>query len=102
MPTKKATPTKKPAPKLKAPPIQIIVGQRGWVWIGRVSRKAEIVTLTAAKCIRRWGTAKGLGELVNGPLPNTTLDPVGTLHLHALGVVAAYDVNQEAWNGHLG
>ena len=79
-------------------PIQIIVGQRGWVWIGRVSREGDTVSLSSAKCIRRWGTKKGLGQLVNGPLAETKLDPVGGLHLHALGIVAAYDVNQEAWN----
>jgi hypothetical protein len=82
-------------------PIQIIIGQRGWVWVGRVSTNGDKVRIQNAKCIRRWGTTKGLGELVAGPKPTTVLDPAGTLHLHTLGVVAVYEVDQEAWNGHL-
>jgi hypothetical protein len=37
--------------------------------------------------IRRWGTTKGLGELVNGPLEDTVLDPAGIVRAHKLAVV---------------
>ena len=55
----------------------IAVLDRGFVYVGNVSRDGEFLKLTDAKNIRKWGTTKGLGELVNGPLANTITDPVG-------------------------
>lgn len=98
MTTRKATPPKVTPKK----PIKIIIGQRGWVWVGRVTKTGSEIKITSAKCIRQWGTSRGLGELVDGPLRGTQLDPVGVLRLHILGAVAIYDVNQEAWNAALG
>jgi hypothetical protein len=78
-------------------PLRIVIGQRGWVWIGRYQQEGDEVTLTDARCIRHWGTTKGLGELVEGPTKSTVLDQVGTVRLHRLGIVATYDVNEDAW-----
>ena len=66
---------------------QIVIAQRGWVFVGEVERSGgDDVTITNAKCIRRWGTTKGLGELaLNGPLKSTVLDPMGTVRLHTTG-----------------
>ena len=58
-----------------------------------------MVILTDARCIRRWGTTKGLGELVNGPTRETALDPAGTVRMHHLMIIATYDVNEAAWEG---
>lgn len=55
----------------------IAVLDRGFVYVGNVSREGEFLKLTDAKNIRRWGTTKGLGELVDGPLENTVTDHVG-------------------------
>jgi hypothetical protein len=55
----------------------IAVLDRGFIYVGNVSREGEFLKLTHAKNLRRWGTTKGLGELVNGPLENTVTDPVG-------------------------
>lgn len=70
---------------------RIVILQRGWVMVGRWHQGGDNVTLTDASVIRRWGTSKGLGELVNGPLSGTTLDPAGTVRFHVLTVVAALD-----------
>lgn len=48
--------------------IRIVVLQRGWVIVGRYSEKGERGFLDGAHIIRKWGTDKGLGQLVNGPL----------------------------------
>lgn len=81
-------------------PLKIIVAQRGWVFIGRRSVDGDEVTLTDAKCIRRWGTTKGLGQLaLEGPQENTKLDPAGTVRLHRLGIVASFDCAEEPWAG---
>jgi len=64
---------------------RIIVADRGWVFIGScVDNIDGSVTISNAKNIRRWGTKKGLGELVNGPLTNTVVDDYGTITTKAI------------------
>lgn len=43
--------------------VRIVIGQRGWVWVGRYAKTAGEVTLTDAAVIRVWGTTMGIGEL---------------------------------------
>ena len=77
---------------------QIIIAQRGWVFVGDVTRTGDDVVISDAQCIRKWGTTKGLGQLAtDGPQRNTVLDPMGTVRLHALAVVASIDCTGEAW-----
>jgi|TARA_Y100000310_G_scaffold60043_1_gene55420 hypothetical protein len=78
-------------------PVRIVIAQRGWVFVGRYTRDDERVTLSNARVIRKWGTSKGLGELVNGPLSGTTLDPAGFVELHELAVVATLAADADAW-----
>ncbi|MFB3910421.1 MAG: hypothetical protein ACE15D_18685 [Candidatus Eisenbacteria bacterium] len=84
------------------PDIRIVILQRGWVTVGEYETLdgavgADQRRLVNAKVIRRWGTTKGLGELVDGPLPNTILDPAGEVRFHALGEVASIVVNAKKW-----
>lgn len=58
---------------------KIVALDRGFVFVGTVSDEGENIRISNARNIRRWGTTKGLGELVDGPKPNTQLDPVGEL-----------------------
>lgn len=77
---------------------QIVIAQRGWVFVGDVERSGDDVTINNAQCIRRWGTTMGLGELARGgPLSSTVLDDMGTVRLHALAVVAAIDCEAGKW-----
>ena len=48
--------------------IRIVVLQRGWVVVGRYSGKGDRGYLDGAHVIRKWGTEKGLGQLVSGPV----------------------------------
>ena len=60
--------------------LRIIIADRGWVFVGScVTNSDGTVTITNAKNIRKWGTSRGLGELVNGPLSGTAADPYGTV-----------------------
>jgi hypothetical protein len=60
--------------------LRIIVADRGWIFVGRcVTNSDGTVTITDAKNLRKWGTSKGLGELVNGPLRGTVADAYGTV-----------------------
>lgn len=59
---------------------RIIAADKGWVFVGDcIDNDDGSVTINNAKNIRRWGTSKGLGELVNGPLENTKIDEYGTV-----------------------
>ena len=78
--------------------IRILIGQRGWVWVGYYSQEESRVTLRQAQCVRYWGTTRGLGELVNGPTDKTRLDPAGTVECHELVVVATLRCNAAKWS----
>ena len=67
--------------------VRILVLQRGWIVVGGYSEIGDECILRDASVIRRWGTTRGLGELVNGPLKDTVLDPVGIVRAHRLAVV---------------
>lgn len=80
---------------------RIIIGARGWVWVGDFSQDGHNVIIENAYCIRVWGTDKGLGQLCDGPLDATILDYVGTIRLHELSLVATYDCNSTMWDAAL-
>jgi hypothetical protein len=87
-----------PSDQATPSPVQIVIGQRGWVWVGRTSTEDEQVTITDARCIRRWGTTGGLAQLANdGPQTGTTLEPACTVRLHQLTVVATIDCDPAKW-----
>lgn len=84
--------------------IKIVILQRGWVAVGRLSyRKVNGILegiLTKAKIIRLWGTTKGIGELaINGPIKDKTiLDECGTLRFNVGCEVGMLDCENEKWN----
>ncbi len=61
--------------------LQIAVLDRGFIYIGDVATDGEWCYIANAWNIRRWGTKRGLGELVNGPLADTVLDRVGDVRM---------------------
>lgn len=78
--------------------MEIIVGQRSWVWVGRPRREGDQLVIEGARCIRRWGTTDGLAQLANGgPRRETQLEEACTIKLHILAVVASYVCNESAW-----
>lgn len=77
--------------------VRIVILQRGWVFVGVLTKKNTQYTLSQGFNIRHWGTSKGLGELVNGPLQNTKLDPIPDTEFHELTVVAMLKVNAAKW-----
>ena len=79
--------------------IKIVVVDRGYVYVGIVEETTDFVKMSNAKNIRYWGTTKGLGELVNGPLENTKLDAVGTIKIPNRAIISIIDVDQKAWAG---
>jgi hypothetical protein len=56
---------------------QIVVVDRGFVYVGNVTIEGDICRIANARNVRKWGTSKGLGELVNGPTKDTVVDEAG-------------------------
>ena len=77
--------------------IKIVVLDRGFVYVGTVEVTDDFVIVTNAKNIRQWGTTKGLGELVYGPLSKTKLDHTGTVRVSVRALISLIDVDQKAW-----
>lgn len=81
---------------------QIVIADRGWVYVGRVSRDGDQVVITECQNIRRWGTTGGLGELaLKGPLADTNLDHYGTVRLHVLASLGSVECDEAAWDAWL-
>ena len=81
--------------------LQIVVLDRGFVYIGYVKTAAGWVHITNAWNIRRWGTTEGLGQLVNGPLSGTTLDRVGNVRVPDHALIHLIAVEEEQWTSRL-
>lgn len=56
---------------------QIVVLDRGFIYVGTVFIDGDFLRIENAKCIRKWGTKNGLGQLRNGPTSDTVLDDAG-------------------------
>jgi hypothetical protein len=68
---------------------RIVIADRGWVFVGDCTDNEDgTVTIRNTKNIRRWGTTKGLGELVNGPLSKTVADDYGTVITEKIATIA--------------
>ena len=75
----------------------IVVLDRGFVYVGDVTIEGDWCCITNAHNIRYWGTKKGLGELVNGPLKETKLDSVGSLRSPLRSVISIIGVDNDKW-----
>lgn len=83
--------------------IKIVILQRGWILVGRFSRKGSDCKMTDASVIRNWGTTKGLGELAqSGPTGSTKLDKCfGLVEFDYLTMVASIGCEEKIWEAKL-
>jgi hypothetical protein len=83
--------------------LKIVILQRGWIMVGRLTRNGSDCVLSNASTIRRWGTTKGLGELANeGVKKDTILDKCyGQVQFDYLTVIATIDCKEAVWVGKL-
>ena len=78
--------------------LQIIILDRGYVYVGNVSIDDNWVLITTARNVRRWGTTKGLGELAaNGPLKDSIIDPVGTVRAPLRALIGLIECEASKW-----
>ena len=78
---------------------QIVVADRGWVFVGMVAVAPNgDAHITDASVVRVWGTTRGLGQLaLEGPTNGTKLDPCGTVTVPVHAVVARLECAVGTW-----
>ncbi len=77
---------------------QIAVLDRGFIYVGFCRLDGDMLVITRAQNVRRWGTTSGLGELAQkGPMANTRLDPAGTVRAPKGAVIHLIETSAEAW-----
>lgn len=81
--------------------IKIVVLDRGFVYVGIPSKDGDVLLIERARCIRQWGTTKGLAELINGPTSKTVLDSHITVRVPDRAVLQLIDVDQGSWKKHI-
>ena len=81
----------------KAHGMQIVVLDRGYVYVGETTVTDDWVVIENARCIRYYGTTKGLGELRDGPTPTTKLDDTGTVRAPLRALISLIAVDAKAW-----
>jgi hypothetical protein len=78
--------------------LNIVILDRGLVWVGDVEISGDWVIITNAKNVRRWGTTQGLGELAaNGPQPQTKLDMGGTIKAPLRALIGLLKCEVSKW-----
>ena len=76
----------------------IVVADRGFVYVGKMTWDGEFALVEDARNIRYWGTTKGLGELaLGGPNPKTILDPVGAVRIPCRAVINIIETDEKKW-----
>lgn len=77
---------------------QIVILDRGFVYVGDVSVDGDMIVIENAANIRRWGATKGLGELAaEGPKAATVLDHAGIVRAPARAVIAFLECEAASW-----
>ena len=77
---------------------QIVVLERGFVYVGDVSLDDTGLKIENAQNVRRWGTTRGLGELaLEGAKANTKLDDAGTVRAPMSALIHLIDCNADKW-----
>jgi len=77
---------------------QIVILDRGFVYVGDVTIDADWVTILNARNVRRWGTSKGLGELAKtGPLKDSVIDPAGTVRAPLRALIGLIECEASSW-----
>lgn len=58
---------------------QIVILDAGFVYVATCVLADGFLLMSNARCIRKWGTSKGLGQLRSGPTKETVLDEAGEI-----------------------
>ncbi len=78
--------------------LNIVVLDRGFVYVGDVTIDGDWLLVQDAQCVRRWGTSHGLGELAEkGPQSQTQLEMACTIKAPLRAVVFLIKCEASSW-----
>lgn len=79
----------------------LVVASAGHVWVAKsITFDGGFYHLHTARIVRRWGTERGLNQLVNGPTKETVLDDIAPLvTVVPAAMIALIPCNDDRWNG---
>lgn len=76
----------------------IVIVDRGWVFVGTVEKSNDWITIENCQCIRRWGTTNGIGELAfEGPKSETKLEKMPMTKIPMRAVIGMVKCNESKW-----
>lgn len=78
--------------------IRIVILDKGFVAVGKVTEGEKWLTIENAFFVRRWGTTKGLGEIAEGgPTSSTVLDKTPTQRIPIHAVMNTIECDPKKW-----
>jgi len=78
--------------------LNVVILDRGFVYVGDVTIAGDWIVISNAKNVRRWGTSQGLGELAaKGPQPETKLDMAGTVKAPLRALIGLIACEASSW-----
>jgi len=77
---------------------QIVILDRGFVYVGDVRIDGDWLIISNAGNVRRWGTTRGLGQLAReGPRAETQIDPTPTVRAPLRAVIGVIECEAARW-----
>lgn len=78
---------------------QIIVVDSGFVFCGDCDpNHGDQLVVQHVKQLRKWGTERGLGQLVDGPTKNTVMDAIPVIVVPRSRIIFTIPVNAAKWS----
>jgi hypothetical protein len=76
----------------------VVVLDRGFVYVGEVLRKGDMYVMPSGRNIRYWGTDKGLHQLVtSGPTEKSKVDAPAFVRIPARAVISLHETDGALW-----
>jgi len=76
----------------------VIVLDKGFVYVGACRRDEDLLYMDNARNITRWGTTEGLHQIVNGgPTKNTSLTPASNVRVPWHAVISLHTTERKLW-----
>ena len=81
--------------------VSLFIATNGFIWVARaVTFDGQFYHLSNARAVRRWGTTKGLNELIDGPTKESVIDaPADVVTVVAAAAIAIIPCRPEKWKG---
>ena len=80
---------------------QVVVLDRGFVYVGEVRREGDMYVMPAGRNIRYWGTDKGLHQLVtSGPTKDSKIDAPALVRIPARALISLHATDGALWKNY--